>query len=96
MGNVSSIDQSDYPASEGVALQENANWTLGPLFFGWGLNLLLCGIVLSWSAGYWRRAKGDRLPVKTAVVMAVLSEVATAVANFIVRLPLCNDKTELS
>ncbi|GAA6000465.1 DUF6534 domain-containing protein [Rhodotorula paludigena] len=83
MGNVSSIDQSDYPASEGVALQENANWTLGPLFFGWGLNLFLCGIVLSWAAGYWRRAKGDRLPVKTAVMVAVLSEVATAVANFV-------------
>ncbi|BGP21758.1 hypothetical protein JCM10295v2_000633 [Rhodotorula toruloides] len=32
---VSHIDQSNYPAAQGVALQLYANWTLGPLFFGW-------------------------------------------------------------
>ncbi|GAA5890241.1 hypothetical protein JCM8208_002748 [Rhodotorula glutinis] len=81
MGQVLSIDQADYPVPAGAALQENANWTLGPLFVGWAGNVFLCGIVVSWAASYWPRAKGDKPLVKLAVVVAVLFECLTAIAN---------------
>ncbi|GAA5926859.1 hypothetical protein JCM3775_007061 [Rhodotorula graminis] len=82
MGQVLSIDQADYPVPAGAALQENANWTLTPLFVGWAGNVFLCGIVVSWAASYWPRAKGDKPLVKLAVVVAVLFECLTAIANF--------------
>ena len=85
MGQVLSIDQADYPVPAGAALQENADWTLGPLFVGWAGNVFLCGIVVSWAASYWPRAKGDRPLVKLAVVVAVLFECLTAIANLWVR-----------
>ena len=85
MGQVLSIDQADYPVPAGAALQENADWTLGPLFVGWAGNVFLCGIVVSWAASYWPRAKGDKPLVKLAVVVAVLFECLTAIANLWVR-----------
>ncbi|BGO92967.1 hypothetical protein NBRC10512v2_005253 [Rhodotorula toruloides] len=80
---VSHIDQADYPAAQGVALQLNSDWTLGPLFFGWTANVFLCGVTVSWLAGYWRRAKGDRWTVKSAVLVAACSEVVTAILNML-------------
>jgi riboflavin transporter FmnP len=90
---VSHIDQADYPAAQGVALQLNSDWTLGPLFFGWTANVFLCGVTVSWFAGYWRRAKGDKWTVKSAVLVAACSEVVTAILNLLVRGPLRSSRS---
>ncbi|GAA5842398.1 hypothetical protein JCM9279_005371 [Rhodotorula babjevae] len=81
MGQVLSIDQADYPVPAGAALQVNADWTLAPLFVGWAGNIFLCGIVVSWASSYWPRAKGDKPLIKLAVVIAVLFECLTTIAN---------------
>lgn len=81
--NLSNIDQEDYDLGPS-ALQINANYTLAPLFYGWGWNLFLTGVVLAWAGTYaTQRAKADRLPVRLTVAAAVVFSCATAVANLI-------------
>ncbi|KAM0749092.1 hypothetical protein T439DRAFT_327590 [Meredithblackwellia eburnea MCA 4105] len=79
---LSTIDQSDYPTGP-VATQLNADYTLGPCFFGWTMNCFLCGIALAWAATYRERSSGDRLGIKIAVIVAVSFEVMLAGSNLI-------------
>lgn len=81
--DLSTIDQGDYPTGLS-ALQLNADYTLGPLFFGWAANLFLCGVAMAWAGTYFSaRARADAAPVRLAVVAAVVFEAATAVANLL-------------